>query len=728
MPRPFRPTAHKRTHHAVRRSVGTSRLITPGRPEPLGATWDGEGTNFAIYSSVATDVELALFDDGHERHFKLPAVTQHVWHGYVPGVGPGTRYGFRVHGPWAPEAGHRCNPTKLLLDPYARRITGELKSDTATLPYVVGNEYEPSEADSAAFVPRSVVVDPSFDWGDDRPPRTPMRDTVIYEAHVKGMTIRRSDLPEEIRGTYAGLGHPVMIDYFRALGVTAIELLPVHAFVHEGHLIDRGLRNYWGYASIGFFAPHGEYAANREDPVGEFKAMVKALHAAGLEVILDVVYNHTGEGNHLGPMLSFKGIDNAACYHLVPDAPQFYMDFTGTGNSVNLRHIETLRLVLDSLRYWVTEMHVDGFRFDLAVTLGRGTTTPFDAWAPFFAAVHQDPVLRHVKLIAEPWDIGDGGYQVGGFPITWAEWNGRYRDTVRDFWRSQPDTLGDFATRFTGSADLFAWGRLPSASVNFVTAHDGFTLHDLVAYNEKHNEANGEDNQDGESHNRSWNLGVEGPTDDEVILARRRRQQRNFLATLLLSQGTPMLSHGDELGRTQHGNNNAYCQDNEISWIDWANADQSLLQYVSYLISLRRAHPVLRRMRWLHDRRGRAGNRPPAHWYRPDGEIMQPHDWQAEARSVMFVLDGAVSPGTTRSGADELDDIFCFLFHAGLEPAEFVMPPAPSPATPWEVVVDTAEDALPSAGARQLQPADTIARPDLSLLVARARHLTFGRR
>ncbi len=715
----------RRARHAQRRPSShrrSIRTIEPGRPDPLGATWDGTGTNFAIYSSVASDVELCLFDDDHERRIALPANTHHVWHGYVRGIGPGTRYGFRVHGDWNPAIGQRCNPSKLLLDPYARHITGPLQPGTAALAYRLDDQDEPSEEDSAHAVPLSVVVDPAFDWGDDRRPRRPMRDTVIYEAHVKGLTKRRSDIPESIRGTYAGLAHPAMVEYFRTLGVTAIELLPVHAFVHEGHLVDRGLRNYWGYASIGFFAPHEEYASaeGQADPTREFKTMVKALHAAGLEVILDVVYNHTAEGNHLGPTISFRGIDNAAYYHLLPGDPRFYLDFTGTGNSMSVRHINTLRLMLDSLRYWVTEMHVDGFRFDLAVTLGR-PLGGFDGWSAFFAAAHQDPVLRHVKLIAEPWDIGEGGYQVGNFAVDWSEWNGRYRDTVRDYWRSQPGQLADLATRLTGSADLFAGdGRLPSASVNIVTTHDGFTLHDLVSYNDKHNEANGEENRDGESHNRSWNLGAEGPTDDESILARRRRQRRNLLATLLLSQGTPMLLHGDELGRTQHGNNNAYCQDTELSWVDWEQADAQLVAFVAYLIGLRAAHPVFRRVRWLHDRRGRTRNRPPAHWYRADGAIMTPHDWSLpDAKTVTLVLDGSVAAGVTAAGLDEFDESFCLIFHAGLEPIQVTMPPTGVDA-PWRILVDTADEAMPGDSARTVAGGSIVTLPDLSMLVATA--------
>ena len=700
------------------------RTIRPGRPDPLGATWDGQGTNFAIFSSSAARVDLCLFDDDHERRIRLPMVTRDVWHGYVRGVGPGTRYGFRVDGDWQPDIGRRANRAKLLLDPYARHVSGDRHPGTAALPYVVGDEQRRSDEDSAGAVPYSVVTDPRFDWGDDRPLQRPLRETVFYEAHVKGLTMRRTDIPEPLRGTYSGLAHPVMIDYLRTLGITAIELLPVHAFVHESHLIDKGLCNYWGYASIGFFAPHEAYASpdGRRDPAREFKAMVKALHAAGSEVILDVVYNHTAEGNHLGPMLSFKGIDNAAYYHLVAGAPQFYMDYTGTGNSLNIRHIDTLRLVLDSLRYWVTEMHVDGFRFDLAVTLGRALQG-FDGWSAFFAAIHQDPVLRHVKLVAEPWDVGAGGYQLGNFPIDWAEWNGRYRDTVRDFWRSQDGTLPDLAARLTGSADLFSGdGRLPEHSVNIITTHDGFTLRDLVSYNHKHNEANGEDNNDGENHNRSWNLGAEGETDDPAILARRRRQARNLLATLLLSMGTPLLLHGDELGRTQQGNNNAYCQDNELSWIDWARADHDLVAFTAYLIRLRAAHPVFRRARWLHDRRGRIRNRPPAHWYRPDGAPMTPHDWShPQARSLTLVLDGRVPTGITSEGYDEVDDTFCLVFNASLEPQAFVLPPVDvAPGGTWRILFDTADPQIPGDEGRTVTAGNTIEVPDLAMVVAMA--------
>ncbi|WP_037898785.1 glycogen debranching protein GlgX, partial [Streptomyces sviceus] len=565
-----------------------------GHPYPLGASFDGEGTNFALFSEVAERVELVLVDErGAHTGVPLTEVDGFVWHGYVPGVGPGQRYGYRVHGPWHPSFGHRCDPAKLLLDPYAKAVDGQVDSHPSL---------HTPEADSAGHTMLGVVTDPAFDWGDDRPPRRPYADSVIYEAHVRGLSRTHPDVPPELRGTYAGLAHPAVIDHLTSLGVTAVELMPVHQFVQDGVLQDRGLANYWGYNTIGFFAPHNAYAAHgtRGQQVTEFKAMVKALHAAGLEVILDVVYNHTAEGNEKGPTLSFRGIDNASYYRLVDGDWEHYYDTTGTGNSLLMRHPYVLQLIMDSLRYWVTEMHVDGFRFDLAATLAR-QFHEVDRLSAFFDLIQQDPVISRVKLIAEPWDVGEGGYQVGNFPPLWSEWNGKYRDAVRDFWRGEPHTLGEFASRLTGSSDLYQHSRRrPRASVNFVTAHDGFTLRDLVSYNDKHNEANGEDGQDGESTNRSWNCGAEGETDDPAVLELRARQQRNFLATLLLSQGIPMLCHGDELGRTQRGNNNAYCQDNEVSWIDWElSAEQrELADFTRYVIGLRAAHPVLRRRRF----------------------------------------------------------------------------------------------------------------------------------
>ncbi|HEX5043557.1 MAG TPA: glycogen debranching protein GlgX, partial [Candidatus Polarisedimenticolaceae bacterium] len=569
--------------------------LLPGRPFPLGPTYDGNGTNFSLFSEIAERVELCLFDEeGSETRVDLPEVTAYCWHGYLPGIVPGQRFGFRVHGPHAPEAGHRCNPSKLLLCPYARAIDGQVEWNDA----VQGD----NDRDSAPYVPKGVVTSPFFDWGNDRRLEVPWHETIVYEAHVKGLTMRHPEVPPEMRGTYAGLTHPSVLRHLRSLGVTAVELLPVHQFVHDGVLLDRGLRNYWGYNSIGYFAPHQAYAMEgpRDRQVQEFKQMVKTLHREGLEVILDVVYNHTAEGNHLGPTLSFRGIDNAAYYRLVPQDPRYYMDYTGTGNSLNMRHPHVLQLIMDSLRYWVLDMHVDGFRFDLASTLAR-ELHDVDRLSAFFDLIQQDPVVSQVKLIAEPWDVGEGGYQVGNFPPLWSEWNGKYRDNMRDFWRGEERTLGELAFRFTGSSDLYATnGRRPYASVNFVTAHDGFTLADLVSYNEKHNQANGEENRDGESHNRSWNCGVEGPTDDPAVLALRARQRRNFLATLLLSQGIPMLLHGDEIGRTQGGNNNAYCQVYELAWLDWEHADLELLAFVGDLVALRRAHPIFQRRRDFH--------------------------------------------------------------------------------------------------------------------------------
>jgi isoamylase len=662
----------------------------PGRPYPLGAAYDGAGTNFSLFSEMAETVELCLFDDeGKEERLRLEEIDAFVWHAYLPTIAPGQLYGYRVHGPWAPDRGQRCNPAKLLLDPYAKAIEGQVDWNPACFPYQFGDENAPNEDDSAPFVPRSVVHNPYFDWGNDRPPDVQLNESVIYEVHVKGFTERHPGIPEQQRGTYSGMAHPAAIEYLTGLGVTAVELLPVHQFVHDAHLVERGLRNYWGYNSIGFLAPHNEYAATgqRGEQVSEFKAMVRALHEAGIEVILDVVYNHTAEGNHLGPMLSMKGIDNAAYYRLVPDDLRFYYDTTGTGNSLNVRHPHTLQLIMDSLRYWVTEMHVDGFRFDLAASLAR-QFHDVDRLSAFFDLIQQDPVVSQVKLIAEPWDIGEGGYQVGNFPALWSEWNGRYRDTVRDFWRGEPATLGEFGSRLTGSSDLYqADTRHPGASVNFVTAHDGFTLRDLVSYNEKHNEANGEDNADGEPHNRSWNCGAEGDTGDPAVLALRHRQQRNFLATLLLSQGVTMLLGGDELGRTQRGNNNAYCQDNEISWYDWDHVDEDLLEFTRLLIGLRRDHPVLRRRRWFqgHSIRGSVD----LGWFRPDGAEMGDDDWEASPPSVGVFLNGTAITDRDRRGRRVTDDSFLLLFNTDPEPIEWTLPKQWGQW--WELVTDTAD-------------------------------------
>ncbi len=658
----------------------------PGSPAPLGATFDGAGTNFAVFSEVAEAVELCLFDqDGAEERIPLTEREAFVWHCHLPRVGPGQRYGYRVHGPWNPAEGLRCNPAKLLLDPYARAVEGEV--DWA--PAVAGHRHDDpgamDDADSAPHVMRSVVITPYFDWQDDRPPRRPYNETVIYEAHVKGLTMTHPDVPEELRGTYAGLAHPAVVDHLLRLGVTAVELMPVHQFVHDGFLLDRGLRNYWGYNTIGFFAPHNGYAAGRGpgDAVPEFKAMVRDLHAAGIEVILDVVYNHTAEGNERGPTLCFRGLDNRAYYRLSEDDPRFYHDTTGTGNTLLMRHPQVLQLIMDSLRYWVEEMHVDGFRFDLAASLAR-QFHEVDRLSAFFDLVHQDPVVSRVKLIAEPWDLGPGGYQVGNFPPQWSEWNGRYRDTVRDYWRGEPAAIGEFAARIAGSSDLYRDdGRKPMASVNFVTAHDGFTMRDLVSYNERHNAANGEDNRDGESHNRSWNHGVEGPTDDPEILALRGRQQRNMLATILLSQGVPMLLHGDELGRTQGGNNNAYCQDTPVSWIDWSAVDADLLEFTRRAVALRAAHPVLRRRRFPDGADLR--------WLRPDGQDMREADWDGGvARSLAVLLDGTAIDEPGPRGETIEDDDLLLLMNAHDAAIAFTLPAARGGA--WRRVLDTAAD------------------------------------
>jgi isoamylase len=661
----------------------------PGRPYPLGAAYDGGGTNFSLFSEMAEKVELCLFDDGGgEERLRLEEIDAFVWHAYLPAVAPGQRYGYRVHGPWAPERGQWCNPAKLLLDPYAKAIEGQVDWNPACFPYTIGDEKSRNDDDSAPYVPRSVVHNPYFDWGNDRPPDVQLNESVIYEVHVKGFTARHPDVPESQRGTYSGLAHPAAIEYLTGLGITAVELLPVHQFIHDAHLVERGLRNYWGYNSIGFLAPHNDYAAGqRGEQVAEFKAMVRALHEAGIEVILDVVYNHTAEGNHLGPMLSMKGIDNAAYYRLVPDDLRFYYDTTGTGNSLNVRHPHTLQLIMDSLRYWVTEMHVDGFRFDLAASLAR-QFHEVDRLSAFFDLIQQDPIVSQVKLIAEPWDIGEGGYQVGNFPALWSEWNGRYRDTVRDFWRGEPATLGEFASRLTGSSDLYeADTRHPGASVNFVTAHDGFTLRDLVSYNEKHNEANGEGGADGSDDNRSWNCGAEGDTDDPAVLALRHQQQRNFLATLLLSQGVTMLLGGDECGRTQRGNNNAYCQDNEISWYDWHDVDTDLLDFTRRLIALRREHPVLRRRRWFqgHSIRGSVD----LGWFKPDGAEMSDDDWDAGSASVVGIfLNGDAITDRDRRGQRVTDDSFLLLFNAHGEPIEWTLPKQWGQW--WELIMETA--------------------------------------
>ncbi len=615
--------------------------LLAGDPYPLGATFDGVGTNFSLFSEIAERVELCLYDDNNkETRLELEEINGYCWHGYLRSIGPGQRYAYRVHGPWEPALGHRCNPAKLLLDPYAKALKGRIEWNEALFPYdfAKGPEVK-SESDSSPFVPRCMVHQPYFDWNGDRLLRIPWRKTIIYETHVKGLTMTHPEVPKELRGTYAGLAHPTIINYLTQLGITAVELMPIHQFIHDNHLIEHGRRNYWGYNTIGYFATHDEYVSDLRagGATAEFKQMVKALHSAGIEVILDVVYNHTAEGNHLGPMLSFKGIDNAYYYRLAEDK-SYYMDYTGCGNSLNMRNPHVLQLIMDSLRYWIVEMHVDGFRFDLAATLAR-ELHDVDKLSAFFDIIQQDPIINQVKLIAEPWDIGEGGYQVGNFPPVWTEWNGKYRDCIRDFVKGEGRVLQEFASRFTGSSDLYEnSSRLPSASINFVTAHDGFTLRDLVSYNEKHNQDNGEDNKDGESHNRSWNCGAEGPTDDPAILRLRRRQERNFLTTLMLSQGVPMLLGGDEIGRTQQGNNNVYCQDNALAWYDWENVDPDLLDFCRKLIRFRKEHPTFRRRGWFQGKPIRGSETRDIAWFTSKGEEMTEDDWHYEETKTLGIF------------------------------------------------------------------------------------------
>ncbi len=685
--------------------------IWPGVAYPLGASFDGAGTNFAIFSEIADRIQLCLFDEqGVETTIDLPEVNAYVWHGYLPRIGPGQRYGYRVHGPYDPDAGARCNPSKLLLDPYAKAIDGQIEWNESLFDYRFDAPTQRSEHDSGPYTLKSVVINPYFDWQDDRHPRTPYHESVVYEAHVKGLTINHPDIPEEIRGTYAGLAHPVMIDHLQQLGITAVELMPVHQFIQDHHLVEQGLANYWGYNTIGYFAPQNTYAASPStgEQVLEFKAMVRTLHQAGIEVILDVVYNHTAEGNHLGPTLCFRGIDNRSYYRLVDGQPRYYMDTTGTGNSLLMRSPHVLQMIMDSLRYWVQEMHVDGFRFDLAPALAR-QFHEVDRLSAFFDLVQQDPVISQAKLIAEPWDIGEGGYQVGNFPPLWTEWNGKYRDSVRDFWRGEHSALAEFASRLTGSSDLYQDDmRKPFASINFVIAHDGFTLHDLVSYNEKHNEANGENNRDGESHNRSWNCGAEGQTDNKDIIALRERQKRNFIATLFLSQGVPMLAHGDELGRTQQGNNNAYCQDNAITWVDWdqaltthpgqvsppdptASPAAGLLEFTSRMAALRREHPVLHRRHFFH---GRPVSQDPTGlpdigWMTPAGQPMTSGDWGVGyAQAVCVFLNGLAITEPDLRGQPIVDDSFLLMFNAAPDDLDFRAPDQQY-GKAWECVVDT---------------------------------------
>ena len=672
--------------------------IWTGQSYPLGATFDGSGTNFALFSEAAERVELCLIDeDGTERRVEVTEVDAYVWHVYLPAVQPGQRYGYRVHGPFDPASGLRCDPSKLLLDPYAKAIAGMASNHPSLYSYDFEDPSERNTEDSAAHTMHSVVVSPFFDWGNDHPPAHEYHDTVIYEAHVKGLTMLHPEIDENIRGTYVAMGHPAVIEHLQQLGVTAVELMPVHQFVQDGHLVEKGLRNYWGYNTIGFFAPHNEYSYAGElgQQVQEFKQMVKNLHEADIEVILDVVYNHTAEGNHLGPTLCFRGIDNSSYYRLVEGDEAHYYDTTGTGNSLLMRTPHVLQLIMDSLRYWVTEMHVDGFRFDLASTLAR-ELHEVDRLSAFFDIIQQDPIISQVKLIAEPWDLGEGGYQVGGFPPLWSEWNGRYRDTVRDFHRSEPGTVGDFTSRLAGSSDLYQHtGRTPIASINFVTAHDGFTLRDLVSYNERRNEANLEGGTDGESHNRSWNCGVEGTTDDPEVLALRHRQRRNLLTTLILSQGTPMISHGDEIARTQHGNNNVYCQDNETAWMNWElDEEQSdLLEFTRRLVSLRQDHPVFRRRRFFGSPlRGEEDPQDIA-WFTPDGSEMTSKDWDSGfGKSLAVFLNGEGIREPDERGQRIVDDSFLMLFNAHHEPIEFSLLGGEY-ARNWHVVLDTAADA-----------------------------------
>jgi isoamylase len=714
----------------------TLPTVWPGNAYPLGATYDGAGTNFSLFSEIAESVDLCLIDErGNESRIRLDEVDGYVWHAYLPNITPGQRYGFRVHGPFDPAAGHRCDPSKLLLDPYGKSFDGDFSFDQALFSYDVNavepegdtaNTGTPPMVDSLGHTMTSVVINPFFDWAFDRAPLTPYHETVIYEAHVKGLTQAHPGVPEGLRGTYAGLAHPAIIDHLKSLNVTALELMPVHQFLHDQRLLQLGLRNYWGYNTFGFFAPQYQYASNRQagGAVAEFKMMVRSLHEAGIEVILDVVYNHTAEGNHLGPTINFRGIDNKAYYRLVDEDLRLYKDFTGTGNSLNARHPHVLQLIMDSLRYWVIEMHVDGFRFDLASTLAR-EFYDVDRLSAFFDLVQQDPVVSQVKLIAEPWDVGEGGYQVGNFPGLWTEWNGKYRDTVRDYWRGEPATLGEFASRLTGSSDLYeVSSRRPSASINFVTAHDGFTLNDLVSYNEKHNEANGEDNRDGESHNRSWNCGVEGPTDDPDIVALRCRQMRNFWATLMISQGTPMITHGDEIGRTQNGNNNVYCQDSELSWMDWSLVDKNadLLTFARKVTALRKNHPVFRRRRFFEGEPIRTGDEArDIAWLTPTGREMTHEDWDKSFhhRCVAVFLNGDAITAPDARGDRVVDDSFLLCFNAHDDYVEFVAP-HDDYAQEWTVELDTNSPVGLREGTDQVVAAEaTIEVPARSLLILR---------
>jgi len=677
----------------------TELELYPGHPYPLGPTWDGKGVNFSIYAAHATAVELCLFEENSGQPksiIKLFERTSQIWHIYIPGISPGQCYGYRIYGPFNPSKGQRFNPNKLLIDPYAKAISGSVNWHESLYGYEVGkDDLTFSELDSAPFVPKSVVIDDSYDWEGVKAPDTSYHTSIIYEAHVKGLTKLHPEIPEDIRGTYSAIAHPIIIKHLKSLGITAIELMPIHQFINDNVLVEQGLNNYWGYNTINFFAPDTKYSSKGTlgGQVTEFKDMVKALHKAGIEVILDVVYNHTAEGNHLGPTLSFKGIDNAEYYRLTADK-RFYMDYTGTGNTLNAHFPSVLRLMMDSLRYWVTEMHVDGFRFDLASTLARGLDE-VNMLGAFFSIIHQDPVISQVKLIAEPWDVGHGGYQVGNFPPEWAEWNGKYRDSIRDYWRGEHSMLGEFASRFTGSPDLYQDdNRRPTASINFITAHDGFTLHDLVTYNHKHNEANGEDNKDGEDHNRSSNYGVEGETDDEQINLLRQKQKRNMLATLFLSQGVPMLVAGDEMGRTQRGNNNAYCQDNEISWIDWKAADAGLLEFSKKLLNLRKSHPVFCRRRWFQGQPIKGSGVTDIAWFLPDGIEMQDHNWDEDfAKSLAVFLNGRGIKSRDNKGRKIIDDSFYIIFNAHYAGLDYKLPPAKY-GIEWHEIINTSDASL----------------------------------
>jgi len=703
-------------------------LQFPGEAYPLGATWNGEGVNFAIFAENATSVELCFYDSEHaenETHrITILERSHEIWHAYIPDIKPGQLYGYRVHGPYEPENGCRFNANKVLLDPYAKAIAGNIRWDNSLFGYELGDplmDLSFSESDNTAFIPKSVVIDPEYDWTGDIHPKTDYHETVIYEMHVKGFTKTHPDIPENIRGTYAGLAHPAAIDYLKKLGVTAVELMPVHQFISDHHLQEKGLTNYWGYNTIGFFAPDSRYASSdvRGGQVNEFKDMVKALHAAGIEVILDVVYNHTGEGNELGPTLSFKGIDNSAYYRL-EENKRYYTDYTGTGNTLNSMLPNVLRFMMDSLRYWIQEMHVDGFRFDLASTLAR-ELHEVNRLSAFFDIIHQDPVISQVKLIAEPWDVGDGGYQVGKFPAGWAEWNGMYRDVMRDYWRGNPNMLGEFAQRFLGSPDLYQEDyRRPTASINFITAHDGFSLQDLVSYNEKHNEANLDDNTDGEDHNRSWNCGAEGETDDVEILNLRQQQKRNFLATLFLSQGIPMLVSGDELGKTQKGNNNTYCQDNELSWLNWAAVDESLLHFTQQLIQLRLNHPSLRRRKWFNGQEvGDDGVKDIA-WFTPDGNPMKGYNWESDfARSIGIYFHGEGIQSKGPMGEDILDNHFFIIFNAHYEGLNYKLPKEDY-AKKWRKVLDTASGEISSGDLSLHEASETLIVEGRSILVLKS--------